>query len=157
MQRAKRLVWLMLASSALAWILSSQPIHGVTGKPNLILILADDLGYGDLGCYGQQLIQTPNLDRMASEGIRFTQFYAGSTVCAPSRSVLMTGKHIRVYAAMRHAPASAFRRCAQATERWHMCSRTRVTRQHCLESGVWARSVPKDIPIGWASTSSSGI
>ena len=82
MQRAKRLVWLMLASSGLAWILSSQPIHGVTGKPNLILILADDLGYGDLGCYGQQLIQTPNLDRMASEGIRFTQFYAGSTVCA---------------------------------------------------------------------------
>jgi len=94
MQRAKRLVWLMLASSGLAWILSSQPIHGVTGKPNLILILADDLGYGDLGCYGQQLIQTPNLDRMASEGIRFTQFYAGSTVCAPSRSVLMTGKHM---------------------------------------------------------------
>jgi uncharacterized sulfatase len=55
--------------------------------------LADDLGYGDLGCYGQKLIQTPNLDRMAAEGLRFTQFYAGSTVCAPSRSVLMTGLH----------------------------------------------------------------
>jgi arylsulfatase A-like enzyme len=63
------------------------------GKPNLIWIMADDLGYGELGCYGQKIIQTPNLDRMAAEGLRFTQFYAGATVCAPSRSVLMTGQH----------------------------------------------------------------
>ncbi len=55
--------------------------------------MADDLGYGDLGCYGQELIQTPNIDRMAAEGLRFTQCYAGSPVCAPSRSVLMTGLH----------------------------------------------------------------
>ncbi len=63
-------------------------------RPNVIFILADDLGYGDLGCYGQRLIQTPHLDRMAAEGMRFTQFYAGSTVCAPSRAVLMTGRHV---------------------------------------------------------------
>lgn len=62
-------------------------------RPNLIWIMADDLGYGDLGCYGQKVIQTPELDRMAKEGLRFTQFYAGATVCAPSRSVLMTGQH----------------------------------------------------------------
>lgn len=61
--------------------------------PNLIWIMADDLGYGDLGCYGQQVIRTPQLDRMAQEGMRFTHFYAGATVCAPSRSVLMTGQH----------------------------------------------------------------
>ncbi len=61
--------------------------------PNVILILADDLGYGELGSYGQQMIATPQLDRLANEGLRFTQFYAGSTVCAPSRSVLMTGQH----------------------------------------------------------------
>lgn len=61
--------------------------------PNIILIVADDLGYGDLGSYGQQQIRTPHLDQMAAEGLRFTQFYAGSTVCAPSRSVLMTGQH----------------------------------------------------------------
>ena len=61
--------------------------------PNVIFILADDLGYGDLGCFGQKLIQTPNLDRMAAEGMRFTQAYAGATVCAPSRCTLMTGKH----------------------------------------------------------------
>ncbi len=62
-------------------------------KPNLIFIMADDLGYGDLGCYGQQRIKTPNLDRMAAEGLRFTDAYAGATVCAPSRCVLMTGLH----------------------------------------------------------------
>jgi arylsulfatase A-like enzyme len=62
-------------------------------QPNIIFILADDLGYGDLGCYGQKKIRTPNLDRLAAEGMRFTQCYAGSTVCAPSRSVLMTGLH----------------------------------------------------------------
>src|SRR5262245_26650939 len=62
-------------------------------KPNVIFILADDLGYGDLGCYGQKRIQTPRLDRMAKEGMRLTQFYAGSTVCAPSRCALMTGLH----------------------------------------------------------------
>ncbi|MBA7476325.1 N-acetylgalactosamine-6-O-sulfatase [subsurface metagenome] len=62
-------------------------------KPNIIFILTDDLGYGDLGCYGQEQIKTPNLDRMAAEGMRFTNHYAGSTVCAPSRCVLMTGRH----------------------------------------------------------------
>ncbi len=62
-------------------------------KPNVIYILADDLGYGDLSCYGQKRFATPNLDRMAQEGLRFTQHYAGSTVCAPSRCSLMTGLH----------------------------------------------------------------
>jgi arylsulfatase A len=60
-------------------------------KPNIIFIIADDLGYGDLGCYGQKTIKTPVLDKLAAEGIRFTQHYSGSTVCAPSRSSLMTG------------------------------------------------------------------
>lgn len=62
-------------------------------KPNIIYILADDLGYGDLGCYGQKMLTTPNIDRLAAEGMRFTRHYAGSTVCAPSRCVLMTGLH----------------------------------------------------------------
>ncbi len=62
-------------------------------EPNIVLILADDLGFGELGCYGQAVIQTPRLDQMAKDGLRFTHFYAGATVCAPSRSVLMTGKH----------------------------------------------------------------
>lgn len=62
-------------------------------QPNIVLILADDLGYGDLGCFGQKTLKTPRLDAMAKAGMRFTQFYAGSTVCAPSRSVLLTGRH----------------------------------------------------------------
>ncbi len=62
-------------------------------KPNIIFIQADDLGYGDLSVYGQRKFTTPNIDRLAAEGIRFTQYYAGSTVCAPSRSALITGKH----------------------------------------------------------------
>ncbi|MEN8116794.1 MAG: arylsulfatase [Bacteroidota bacterium] len=62
-------------------------------KPNIVYILADDLGYGDLSCYGQTHFQTPNLDKMATEGMLFTQHYAGTTVCAPSRSSLMTGQH----------------------------------------------------------------
>lgn len=63
-------------------------------RPNVIYIMADDLGYGDLGSYGQKTLLTPNLDKMAKEGVRFTQFYSGSTVCAPSRCALMTGKHM---------------------------------------------------------------
>jgi arylsulfatase A-like enzyme len=62
-------------------------------RPNLILILADDLGYGDLGCYGQKMIKTPHIDQMAVQGIRFTQHYSGSAFCAPSRCVLLTGLH----------------------------------------------------------------
>ncbi len=62
-------------------------------RPNVIYILADDLGYKELGCYGQEKIRTPNLDRIASEGMRFTQHYAGSPVCAPSRCTLLTGRH----------------------------------------------------------------
>ncbi|MCA9033873.1 MAG: arylsulfatase [Planctomycetaceae bacterium] len=82
---------LCLVAAALS--VSVCPVVRGDDRPNLIWIMADDLGYGDLGCYGQKVIQTPNLDRMASEGMRFTQFYAGATVCAPSRSVLMTGQH----------------------------------------------------------------
>ncbi len=67
-------------------------------RPNVIYVLADDLGYGDLSCYGQRKIETPNIDRLSEEGIRFVNYYSGSTVCSPSRAVLMTGQHTgRVY------------------------------------------------------------
>src|SRR5512141_2909057 len=72
---------------------AAAPRPAAPAKPNILFILADDLGYGDLGCYGQTKIKTPNLDRLAAGGMRFTNFYAGSTVCAPSRCALMTGLH----------------------------------------------------------------
>jgi arylsulfatase A-like enzyme len=81
-----------LASSAAVAALPAQA-SAQTRKPNIIFILADDLGYGDLGCYGQKRIATANIDRLAAEGMRFTDCYAGATVCAPSRSCLMTGQH----------------------------------------------------------------
>jgi len=77
-----------LAAPRILWAQETPKI-----KPNIVFIMADDLGYGDLGCYGQKKILTPNIDRLAAEGTRFTQAYAGSTVCAPSRCSLMTGMH----------------------------------------------------------------
>lgn len=65
----------------------------LAARPNVIVIMADDLGFGELGCYGQTKIKTPNLDRLAAEGVRFTRFYSASTVCAPTRCSLLTGKH----------------------------------------------------------------
>lgn len=80
--------------SLIAWLLvGSLALAQQGARPNVIFIMADDLGYGELGCYGQQKIQTPRLDALAKESLRFTQYYAGATVCAPSRSVLMTGLH----------------------------------------------------------------
>ena len=86
----KHLLLFTLAALALQ---TSQTLHAAD-KPNLIFILSDDLGYGDLGCFGSEHIKTPNLDRMAEEGMVLTDFYSGSTVCAPSRCVLMTGMHV---------------------------------------------------------------
>ncbi len=74
-------------------LVCSAAIASAADKPNIIYIMADDLGYGDLGCYGQQRIKTPAIDKMAAQGLLFTDHYAGSTVCAPSRCVLMTGLH----------------------------------------------------------------
>lgn len=92
-----RLRWLgivaLLAVVSATRLPAAQPAAAAPKPPNIVFIIADDLGYGDLGCYGQQRIRTPNLDRLAAQGMRFTQFYAGAPVCAPSRNSLMTGQH----------------------------------------------------------------
>ena len=84
----------LLLAALVILLIDSVTSHANERPPNIVLILADDLGYGDLGCFGQETLKTPRLDQMAKQGMRFTQFYAGCTVCAPSRSVLMTGKHM---------------------------------------------------------------
>jgi len=96
MKRELVLVWnvvLLLLLSGACTNDSSQNRVEKSSPPNIILILADDLGYNELGCYGQTKIETPNIDSLARQGMRFTQHYSGSPVCAPSRCVLMTGKH----------------------------------------------------------------
>jgi N-sulfoglucosamine sulfohydrolase len=80
---------------SLALVCAARPAGAAeASRPNVIFILADDMGYGDLGCYGRQKIKTPHIDRMAAEGMRFTQAYCGTSVCAPSRCALMTGQHL---------------------------------------------------------------
>jgi arylsulfatase A-like enzyme len=85
----KRLTTILL--SGVLWISAADAQK--SNRPNIILVLADDLGYADKGCYGQQKTETPNIDKLAKEGLKFTQFYSGTSVCAPSRVSLMTGLH----------------------------------------------------------------
>ncbi|TRX59315.1 sulfatase-like hydrolase/transferase, partial [Carboxylicivirga sp. M1479] len=89
-----KLYWI-LVSIAISFFFNACNTRQVKSehKPNVIYILADDLGYADLSCYGQTKFSTPNIDKLAAKGIKFTQHYSGSTVCAPSRSSLMTGQH----------------------------------------------------------------
>jgi arylsulfatase A-like enzyme len=86
---------ILLSAALVAAVLArAGVVHQDTATaPNFVVILADDLGYGDVGPFGQRRIRTPRIDRIAAEGMRFTQFYSGSTVCAPSRGTLLTGRH----------------------------------------------------------------
>ncbi|QDS96392.1 Arylsulfatase [Roseimaritima multifibrata] len=89
--------WGMAAVTGLLTVCMRTDAHAADSPgrlPNVIYIMTDDLGYGDLGCYGQQVVQTPNIDQLAADGLRFTDHYAGHTVCRPSRLVLWTGQHV---------------------------------------------------------------
>ncbi|MEZ6118860.1 MAG: arylsulfatase [Pirellulaceae bacterium] len=88
-----RISWLALLCWSVSWC-SLAFAQENARRPNIVFILADDLGYGELGCYGQQKIKTPNLDQLAADGMRFTQHYTGAPVCAPARCTLMTGQHL---------------------------------------------------------------
>ena len=92
-QTCKRTLFLALIPSVLVSCTGGAKKNQITDQPDVIFVLVDDMGYGDLSCYGQKMFSTPVLDRMAIEGIRFNNFYCGSTVSAPSRASLLTGKH----------------------------------------------------------------
>ena len=89
----KQIVRIYCLVTAICLCINTDAQQKVTNKPNIIFILADDLGYGDVGCYGQQKIATPNIDLLAKKGVRFTDFYSGSAVCAPARCTFFTGMH----------------------------------------------------------------
>ena len=89
----KPFIWVFLLLLCPTTLVVSEEVEGPDQRPNIIYIMADDLGYGDLSCYGQKKFKTPHIDRIAREGVKFTDYYAGSTVCAPTRCVLMTGMH----------------------------------------------------------------
>ena len=105
--------------------------------PNIIYILADDLGYGDLSCLGQTHFETPHIDRLAREGMLFTQHYAGAPVCAPSRCALMTGKHTghSVIRGNSEVIPEGQQRCRRIHLRWRKCSRMWATRRGYLVNG----------------------
>lgn len=84
----KRIIFPMFLISLIGFICSSQ----TSQSPNIIIMMADDLGYGDLGCFGNQIIETPNIDQLARDGAKFTQFYSGHYTCSPSRAGMMTGR-----------------------------------------------------------------
>ena len=86
------LTFAMALAALLAFWPTLCPAAGSARKPNFVVIFCDDLGYGDLGCFGHPTIRTPNLDRMAAEGQKWTNFYVGASVCTPSRAALLTGR-----------------------------------------------------------------
>ncbi|MBN1559017.1 sulfatase-like hydrolase/transferase, partial [candidate division KSB1 bacterium] len=108
-------------------------------KPNIILILADDLGYGDLSCFGQTKFNTPNLDKMAAQGLLFTDHYAGSTVCAPSRASLMTGLHTGHSWVRGNYETGPFGFGACLELRPHDLTITEIAKQHGYSTGVFGK------------------
>src|SRR5687767_1324861 len=85
--------FILFAAALACWLLSANIRSTAADRPNIVLIVADDLGWADLGCYGSKYHKTPHLDRLAAEGLRFTQAYAAAPVCSPTRAAIMTGKH----------------------------------------------------------------
>ena len=109
------------------------PIH--RGAPNLVILLADDLGYGDLGCYGHPTIRTPNLDRMATEGVKFTQYYAWC-YCTPSRAALLTGRLPVEPASIGYSVPGPPAESSRASSPWATHSRPGAMRRSASASGT---------------------
>ncbi len=127
--------WILLL--LIGGMATTVPLRAATG-PNIVFILADDLGYGDLGCYGHPTIRTPNLDRMAAEGMRFTDFYSAAEVCTPSRAALLTGRY-----AVRSGMAHDRFRVLRSRSTGHLPERERTIAEMLKERGYKTGMVGK--------------
>jgi arylsulfatase A-like enzyme len=141
---------IILVALAASPLMSGAAESSAAAKPNIIFILSDDLAQGDVGCYGQKLIQTPNLDRMAGEGTRYTQAYCGTTVCAPSRTSLMTGLH------MGHSPVRANREIRKGAGQFPLPEAT-VTVAQVLKSAGYATACMGKWGMGMFDTTGSPL
>lgn len=141
----------LILSASLALAATGLAAEAKVDRPNIIFILADDVAQGDLGCYGQKLIQTPNLDRMAAEGTRYKQAYAGTSVCAPSRTSLMTGLHVG------HAPSRGNKKPPGTTEgQWPLPAET-LTVAEVLKKQGYATACMGKWGMGYFDTTGSPL
>lgn len=149
--KAAKLLKTILANLLLVPLATLHAGDAPAKKPNLIFILADDLAQGDLGCYGQKLIKTPNLDRMAGEGTRYNQAYCGTSVCAPSRTSLLTGLH------MGHAPTRGNRKLPGVEEgQWPLPAET-LTVAEILKPQGYATACMGKWGMGFFDTTGSPL
>lgn len=142
-----RLIFFSASAMAMAACASAQET-----KPNILFLLADDMGYGELGSYGQEIIQTPVLDNMAKQGIRFTNFYAGNSVCSPSRAVLMTGKYSAtntIRGNMGFRTDGTFDRIALKKDEISMAEMLKGAGYQTAFIGKWHLGLPEDLST-WA-------
>ncbi|HSH10086.1 MAG TPA: sulfatase-like hydrolase/transferase, partial [Oceanipulchritudo sp.] len=126
----------------------------ISKRPNIVILLADDLGYGEVGCYGQQVIQTPTIDALAAKGLRFTDFYAGTAVCSPSRAVLMTGVHAG-HASIRgnsgfHPDDGSWGRVALERDELTLAEMLKGAGYQTAFVGKWHLGLPEDVST-WAA------
>jgi arylsulfatase A len=141
----------LILSASLAMVATGLAAEAKMDRPNIIFILADDVAQGDLGCYGQKLIKTPNLDRMAAEGTRYNQAYAGTSVCAPSRTSLMTGLHVG------HAPSRGNKKPPGTTEgQWPLPAET-LTVAEVLKGQGYATACMGKWGMGYFDTTGSPL
>jgi arylsulfatase A len=142
---------LPMLMTAAAYPVMAAGTPAAAGRPNIIFILGDDIAQGDLGCYGQKLIQTPNLDRMAAEGTRYTQAYAGTSVCAPSRTSLITGLHVG------HAPSRGNKKPPGTKEgQWPLAAGT-LTVAQVLKTQGYATACMGKWGMGYFDTTGSPL
>lgn len=147
LKRKASVVWNALRVTGLVSVLGATPVLAAnpyaaneTEKPNVIVILTDDHGYGDVGAYGGKDIQTPNLDKLAESGVRFTQFYAGSSVCSPSRASIMTGKvpaRAGVSRNVPHPPKKQFPDLGLGSEQTTMAEMMKSAGYRTAQIGKW--------------------